>query len=72
MFFCPLKLCLFLSMQFLPLSSTPYGNAVPPADAHVPVAPATEDEVNPSASLNEWILPGFPSSQEIEVVLFFT
>jgi hypothetical protein len=45
-------------MQFLPLSSIPYGNAVPPADAYVPIAPATEDEVNLSASLNEWILPG--------------
>jgi hypothetical protein len=48
-------------LRFLPFSSTPY--------AQTGKAPETteEVEVNPSASLNEWLVPGFPSSQELEV-----
>lgn len=53
-------------MQFLELSKTPY--AIVPANTDVAPAgdaPALEEsEVNPSASLNEWLV--FPSSQEME------
>jgi hypothetical protein len=46
-------------MQFLDISETPY------ALAHVQHQPVEEPEVNPSASLNEWLV--FPDSQEMEV-----
>jgi hypothetical protein len=51
-------------LQFLPFSSTPYAQTVQPPET----GETGEDvEVNPSASLNEWLVPGFPNSQELEV-----
>ena len=49
---------LFICVQFLDPSKTPY--QIVPDNAHV-----EEADVNPSASLNEWLVP--PSSQENEV-----
>ncbi|KAM0891832.1 hypothetical protein ACQ4PT_026127 [Festuca glaucescens] len=46
---------------FLDLSETPYANGLPKPAEEPPVEP----EVNPSASLNDWLV--FPSSQELEV-----
>ncbi|KAM0892305.1 hypothetical protein ACQ4PT_025815 [Festuca glaucescens] len=51
----------FARRPFLPLSKTPYAQAALPAET------VEEVDVNPSASLNEWLVPGFPSSQELEV-----
>ncbi|KAM0923710.1 hypothetical protein ACQ4PT_005333 [Festuca glaucescens] len=48
---------------FLDLSNTPYGVAAF-VNHHV-AQPVEEPEVNPSASLNEWLV--FPSSQDLEV-----
>ncbi|KAM0852456.1 hypothetical protein ACQ4PT_051741 [Festuca glaucescens] len=45
---------------FLDLSETPYANGLPEPAEEPPVEP----EVNPSASLNDWLV--FPSSQELE------
>ncbi|KAM0832563.1 hypothetical protein ACQ4PT_064814 [Festuca glaucescens] len=53
---------------FLDLSNTPYGVAAFVNHHHVeePVEqPVEEPEVNPSTSLNEWLV--FPSSQDLEV-----
>ncbi|KAM0827702.1 hypothetical protein ACQ4PT_068020 [Festuca glaucescens] len=53
---------------FLDLSNTPYGVAAFFNRHHVeePVEqPVEESEVNPSASLNEWLV--FPTSQDLEV-----
>ncbi|XP_071679327.1 uncharacterized protein [Lolium perenne] len=53
---------------FLELSNTPYGVAAFSNRHHVeePVEqPVEESEVNPSASLNEWLV--FPTSQDLEV-----
>ncbi|KAM0908893.1 hypothetical protein ACQ4PT_015163 [Festuca glaucescens] len=52
---------IFARRPFLPFSRTPY------AQPFQPPATAEEVEVNPSASLNEWLVPGFPSSQELEI-----
>jgi hypothetical protein len=55
---------LLMFLQFLPFSSTPYAQTVQPPET----GETGEDvEVNPSASLNEWLVPGFPNSQELEV-----
>jgi hypothetical protein len=51
-------------MQFQDISEKPY------ALAHVQHQPVEEPEVNPSASLNEWLV--FPDSQEIEVHFYVT
>ncbi|KAM0859750.1 hypothetical protein ACQ4PT_046984 [Festuca glaucescens] len=52
---------IFAMRPFLPFSRTPYAQPVQPPET------AEEVEVNPSASLNEWLVPGFPSSQELEI-----
>ncbi|KAM0863122.1 hypothetical protein ACQ4PT_044802 [Festuca glaucescens] len=52
---------IFARRLFLPFSKILYAQAAQPAET------AEEVEVNPSASLNEWLFPGFPSSQELEV-----
>ncbi|KAM0884755.1 hypothetical protein ACQ4PT_030772 [Festuca glaucescens] len=52
---------IFARRPFLPFSKTPYPQVAQPAET------AEEVEVNPSASLNEWLVPAFPSSQELEV-----
>jgi hypothetical protein len=52
---------ILMFLQFLSFSSTPYAQPVQSSET------AEEVEVNPSASLNEWLGPGFPSSQELEV-----
>ncbi|KAM0881745.1 hypothetical protein ACQ4PT_032754 [Festuca glaucescens] len=46
---------------FLDLTETPYANGLPKPAEEPPVEP----EVNPSATLNDWLV--FPSSQELEV-----
>ncbi|KAM0884639.1 hypothetical protein ACQ4PT_030878 [Festuca glaucescens] len=51
---------------FLDLSNTPYGVAAF-VNHHVE-QPVEEPEVNPSASLNEWLV--FPSSQDLEFCYF--
>ncbi|KAM0858361.1 hypothetical protein ACQ4PT_047884 [Festuca glaucescens] len=59
---------IFGRRPFLDLSNTPYGVAAFVNHHHVeePVEqPIEEPEVNPSASLNEWLV--FPSSQDLEV-----
>uniref|UniRef100_A0ACD5ZU07 Uncharacterized protein n=1 Tax=Avena sativa TaxID=4498 RepID=A0ACD5ZU07_AVESA len=50
--------------DFLPLSATPYGTAPGYDDFNKP-APVEDVDVNPSASLNEWL--NFPSSQDLQV-----
>ncbi|KAM0857854.1 hypothetical protein ACQ4PT_048216 [Festuca glaucescens] len=52
---------IFARRPFLPFSRTPYVQPVQPPET------AEEVEHNPSASLNEWLVPGFPSSQELEI-----
>ncbi|KAM0871679.1 hypothetical protein ACQ4PT_039226 [Festuca glaucescens] len=52
--------------EFLELSNTPYG--VAPVNQQVE-QPVDEVEVNPSASLNEWLV--FPSSQDLEIPSHF-
>ncbi|KAM0921319.1 hypothetical protein ACQ4PT_006956 [Festuca glaucescens] len=52
---------IFARRPFLPFSKTPYAQVAQPAET------TEEVEVNPSASLNEWRVPAFPSSQELEV-----
>ncbi|KAM0921496.1 hypothetical protein ACQ4PT_006788 [Festuca glaucescens] len=52
---------IFARRPFLPFSRTPYAQHVQPPET------AEEIEVNPSASLNEWLVSGFPSSQELEI-----
>ena len=54
----------FYCVQFLPLSATPYGTAPGYDDFNKP-APVEDVDVNPSASLNEWL--NFPSSQDLQV-----
>jgi hypothetical protein len=55
--------------MFLELADTPYAKLANHPNNHPieePVEKASEDgEVNPSASLNEWLV--FPSSQDLEV-----
>ncbi|KAM0895178.1 hypothetical protein ACQ4PT_023995 [Festuca glaucescens] len=53
---------IFARRPFLPFFKTLYAQAAQPAKT------VEEVEVNPSASLNEWLVPGFPSSQELEVL----
>jgi hypothetical protein len=51
-------------MQFMDISETPYALI---ADQHRPHPHPVEDtEVNPSASLNDWLM--FLDSQEMEVL----
>lgn len=54
-------------LQFLPFSSTPYAQTVQPPETGETGETGEDVEVNPSASLNEWLVPGFPNSQELEV-----
>ncbi|KAM0869830.1 hypothetical protein ACQ4PT_040414 [Festuca glaucescens] len=54
---------IFGRRPFLDLSNTPYGVVVD-VNHHIE-QPIEEPEVNPSASLNEWLV--FPSSQDLEV-----
>jgi hypothetical protein len=61
-FTCPLLFFDF-DLQFLDFARTPYAAI---GNQHVP---AEETKVNPSASLNEWLV--FPSSQELEVFIFY-
>ncbi|KAM0905554.1 hypothetical protein ACQ4PT_017304 [Festuca glaucescens] len=53
---------IFARRPCLPFSRTPYAQPVQPPET------AEEVEVNPSASLNEWLVPSFPSSQELEIL----
>ena len=55
--------CVFL-VQFLELSKTVYGSVAGPSNDNVEVV-----ELNPSASLKDWI--EFPSMQDLEVLVFF-
>ncbi|KAM0845619.1 hypothetical protein ACQ4PT_056254 [Festuca glaucescens] len=55
------NITIFARRPFLPFSKTPYAQVAQPAET------AEEVEVNPSASLNEWLGHAFPSSQELEV-----
>ncbi|KAM0855463.1 hypothetical protein ACQ4PT_049751 [Festuca glaucescens] len=55
------NITIFARRLFLTFSKTPYAQVAQPAET------AEEVEVNPLASLNEWIGPAFLSSQELEV-----